>query len=263
MATYKIERGRRPGLPIGRISLIAVVLLLLLSARSIASYAIEIAWWKELGQFHTWLSMLYYSLAPVAAATLLAFGVLWMAHARALKFAGTGLRRAPPLRAHLHAGAAAARLPDRGRRPSTPGPWCASPARAACRPRPPPGTTRSSASRSPSICSTCRSTCMLRGYVLALVIVCILVYWMAARGWQLRYQLPGPARGRASSTPASSGWKAAWNRASCAAPRWCCCWPWRCGSSWAATKWSTTSTASSWWASITWTRTSACRCNGC
>ena len=31
---------------------------------------------------------------------------------------------------------------------------------------------------------------MLRGYVLALVIVCILVYWVAARGWQLRYRLP-------------------------------------------------------------------------
>jgi hypothetical protein len=30
----------------------------------LASYAIEIAWWKELGQFHTWLSMLYYSVAP-------------------------------------------------------------------------------------------------------------------------------------------------------------------------------------------------------
>src|SRR6266702_769173 len=35
--------------------------------------------------------MIYYSLAPVAAATLLAFAVLWIAHARALKFAGTSL----------------------------------------------------------------------------------------------------------------------------------------------------------------------------
>src|SRR6185369_9418113 len=64
---------------------------LLLSARTIASYAIEVQWWKELGQFKTWLSMLYYGLAPVLAATLLAFAVLWIAHARALKFAGTSL----------------------------------------------------------------------------------------------------------------------------------------------------------------------------
>ena len=31
---------------------------------------------------------------------------------------------------------------------------------------------------------------LLRGYLLALVIVCILVYWVAARGWQLRYRMP-------------------------------------------------------------------------
>jgi uncharacterized membrane protein (UPF0182 family) len=30
----------------------------------------------------------------------------------------------------------------------------------------------------------------LRSYVLALVIFCVLVYWITARGWQLRYQLP-------------------------------------------------------------------------
>ena len=30
---------------------------------------------------------------------------------------------------------------------------------------------------------------VLRGYVLALTILCILVYWIAARGWQLRYRI--------------------------------------------------------------------------
>ena len=92
MEPYRIERGHRRSAPIGRVGLIVAIVVLLLSARSIASYAIDIAWWRELGQFRTWLSMLYYSLAPVAAATLLAFAVLWLAHARALKFAGTGLR---------------------------------------------------------------------------------------------------------------------------------------------------------------------------
>src|ERR1039458_1490435 len=86
MSRYQIARGRRGfGSPATRISLFVVLVLLLFSARSIASYAIEIAWWKELGQFRTWLSMLYYSFAPLAAATLAAFGVLWLAHARALK----------------------------------------------------------------------------------------------------------------------------------------------------------------------------------
>ena len=55
-------------------------MFLLFGAHSIASYAIEVRWWKELGQFNTWLSMLYYAAAPVAGATLLAFAALWVAH---------------------------------------------------------------------------------------------------------------------------------------------------------------------------------------
>ena len=74
MPPYQIGRGRRgPGSRATRIAFFIVLGLLLLSARVLASYTIEIEWWKELGQFHTWLSMLYYSLAPVTAATLLAF----------------------------------------------------------------------------------------------------------------------------------------------------------------------------------------------
>src|SRR5580692_8199620 len=90
---YQIEHGRQPRSPkVGRIALVVIVLVLLFGARSMASYAIEIAWWKELGQFRTWMSMLYYSVAPVTLATLVAFLVLWLTHARALKFANTSLR---------------------------------------------------------------------------------------------------------------------------------------------------------------------------
>src|SRR5260370_21921275 len=93
MARYQIEHGRRaPGSRATRIVLLVRLVVLVFSLRSIASYAIEVQWWKELGQFNTWLSMLYYSLAPVAAATLLSFFTLWIAHARALKFARTALR---------------------------------------------------------------------------------------------------------------------------------------------------------------------------
>src|SRR5215471_7328226 len=92
MAKYRIEPGRRaPRSPATRITVIVVAILLLIGARSMASYAIEVKWWEELGQFHTWLNMLYYCLAPLLAATLVAFAALWITHARALKFAGTGL----------------------------------------------------------------------------------------------------------------------------------------------------------------------------
>src|SRR5436309_15628530 len=91
MPRYEIEPNRRWRLPAARISLIVILLLALLGARSAASYTIEIEWWKELGQLRTWWSMLYYGLAPVAVATVLAFAVLWVAHVRALKFARTSL----------------------------------------------------------------------------------------------------------------------------------------------------------------------------
>ena len=71
--------------------LIVAFFLLVSGARFAADYIIEFQWWKEMGQVPTWVEMLIYSAAPVAAATLLAFAVLWLAHARALKFAGTRL----------------------------------------------------------------------------------------------------------------------------------------------------------------------------
>jgi uncharacterized membrane protein (UPF0182 family) len=66
---------------------------LLTSARGISSFAIEWAWWKELGQLDTYISMLGYGTLPVVIAAVVAFVLLWVVHARALKYAGTGLRR--------------------------------------------------------------------------------------------------------------------------------------------------------------------------
>ena len=92
MARYSIEHGRRAHRsPATKITIVVIILLLLAFARTAASYSIEVKWWQELGQFNTWLKMLYYGLAPLAAATVVAFAALFLTHARALKFAGTGL----------------------------------------------------------------------------------------------------------------------------------------------------------------------------
>ena len=48
-----------------------------------------------MNQLRTWFSMLAYSLIPTSVATLIGFVVFWIAHARALKHAGTGLRQYP------------------------------------------------------------------------------------------------------------------------------------------------------------------------
>jgi len=190
MARYQIEPGRRSfRSPATLITLAVILLVLLFGVRSLAAYAIEIQWWKELGQFNTWLSMLYYSVAPVAAATLLAFAALWIAHARALKFAGTSLgehriyTRISGLALLLLAYLISASSIDT---------WT---------------VVRFAGSRGlPAATAGWHDTVfgkplsfylfdlpmygLLRGYVLAVVIFCILLYWIGARAWQLRYRLP-------------------------------------------------------------------------
>jgi uncharacterized protein len=73
--------------------LLAVLLALILrSMSSIANFIIEYNWWKEVGQVETWISMLWYSIAPAAAGALVALIALWVAHARGLHFAGVRRR---------------------------------------------------------------------------------------------------------------------------------------------------------------------------
>lgn len=79
----------------GRITVIVFVVLALLSARWVAGLAIEYQWWKEMQQVETWLQMLSYGVIPAVAATVIAFAAFWVAHARGMKHAGTGLREHP------------------------------------------------------------------------------------------------------------------------------------------------------------------------
>src|SRR5579863_7319473 len=81
--------------PAGKVTLGIVLLVLLFGAGSIAGFVIEFQWWKEMGQVDTWFDMLGYGLAPVTVATLLSFIVLFMAHARGMKFAGASLKESP------------------------------------------------------------------------------------------------------------------------------------------------------------------------
>ena len=188
MPRYQIERGGRSGSSATRITLIVLLLVVLFGARSFATYAIEIAWWKELGQFNTWLSMLSYSVLPVLAATLLAFLVLWMAHARAVRFAGTTLREHG-----LYAKISTAAMLFLGYLVA-----------AACIDT--WTVVRFAGSRGLPAAATAWHDAifgkplafylfdlpffmMIRGYVLALAIVSILVYWAVARAWQLRFRL--------------------------------------------------------------------------
>src|ERR1700693_4828591 len=75
-------------------TLVGMAVLLLIVVRVVTTAAnsvIEYNWWREVGQASTWISMLWYSIAPATAGAVLAFIALWVAHARGLHF--TGVRR--------------------------------------------------------------------------------------------------------------------------------------------------------------------------
>jgi len=76
----------------GCISLVVAAVVIFIAARVVSAWTIDYQWWREMGQLRTWFSMLAYGIIPVSAATLIAFIIFWIAHARALKHAGTGLR---------------------------------------------------------------------------------------------------------------------------------------------------------------------------
>ncbi len=94
MAQYQLPRGRSRPRAL-RITLLVVVVLAFIGARTIASILIDYEWWKELGQVDTWLSMYLYSVGPLTAATLVAFAALCWTHARALRFADARLGEHP------------------------------------------------------------------------------------------------------------------------------------------------------------------------
>jgi hypothetical protein len=62
-------------------------ILVLWGGSAAAGYVIEYNWWKEVGQVDTWVGMLWYSIAPVAVGVVAAFLSLWLANARGLHFA--------------------------------------------------------------------------------------------------------------------------------------------------------------------------------
>src|SRR2546426_10015007 len=103
MPQYQFPRSRPRHRRGARIVLLVVLVLILIGARTIAGTVIDYQWWKEIGQVDTWLAMYLYGVGPLTVATLLAFVVLWIAHARGMKFAGTGLHEHPFYARKLHA----------------------------------------------------------------------------------------------------------------------------------------------------------------
>ncbi|MCL4402072.1 MAG: UPF0182 family protein, partial [Acidobacteria bacterium] len=188
MGPYRLESKQYESPPrrFGLVALLIAGFLLLIGARTIASYIIEYQWWKEMGQLATWLSMLSYSLVPLTAGTLLAFAVVWIAHARAMKFAGARMRDYPLYTKLSTLGMLVLGYLIAASSIDT---WTV--VRYAGSRRLAAGAWRDSVFGRPLsfYLFDLPFYSVLRSYALALIIVCILVYWIAARAWQLRYRI--------------------------------------------------------------------------
>ena len=180
--------------------LIGALVILLLLSRTLASYLIEYEWWKEMGQVPTWLEMLLYRIAPLVASVLITFAVLWVAHARGMKFAGTSLR------GHSLYGViatvamfAVATIAASGAFDS----WTVV-RYFGGRHLPPEATQWKDAVFGLPLrfyLFDLPFYSMLRGFFLTLTVAAALVYWVTARGWQLFRQLP--------EMQATAAWQAA------------------------------------------------------
>src|SRR3954470_13858875 len=96
MVVREFPHPRRASSPVspGVLIVIGLVVVLLLG-RTIAGYIIDYEWWREVGQLSTWTTSILYGTVPQIAAIVLLFGVFWIAHARGMKRAGTGLSEHP------------------------------------------------------------------------------------------------------------------------------------------------------------------------
>ncbi len=172
----------------GCISILIAAAVLLIAARLTSSYAIDYQWWKEMGQVHTWFSMLAYSVIPATAATILGFIIFWIAHARGLNHAGTGMRQNPlyaklaTLGMFLVALVVALSAIDTwtvvryfgGTRGATAASW-----------------------QDPVFSNPLTFYLFelpfysdLLGLILAIAVIAAIIYWVTARGWQLRNSVP-------------------------------------------------------------------------
>jgi len=179
----------RAGRRIPIIAFAVIAFLAFIAVRWGASLLIDYEWWKELGQVHTWIDYYSYQTVPVAIGAILAALVLWIAHGRAVRFSGTNLKDHPLYSKLATLGAlllgwivAEANIDN----------WTIM--RYIGSRSLPPGAN---AWHDPIFNQPLHFYLFdlpfyesLRQYVLVVTIMSIIVYWLCARGWQLRYQFP-------------------------------------------------------------------------
>src|SRR5712692_607735 len=165
--------------------LLALLLALILGlTSSLANFIIQYKWWKEVGQVGTWISMLWYSIAPAAAGALVAFIALWVAHARGLHFAGVRRRDFHLYSRLVSVGLAVVALLFASASIDY---WTIMRFFGSRRVKLPPATWTDPvfSHALPFYMFDLPFYSEVLGFVFVLAILCALVFWATARGWQL------------------------------------------------------------------------------
>jgi uncharacterized membrane protein (UPF0182 family) len=163
--------------------IVAILLLLLFGARSIANFVIDWQWWGEIQQRETWILMLTYRILPVLGAALLVFGTLWLVHARGMKRGGVRMRDFPD---YAKVAALVLAVVSLFFALVTVDSWTIVRFTGGL-------SAVSDGWRDPAFGNPLAFYLfhvpfykMLLRFLLGLVVVSVLVYWLAARGWSLR-----------------------------------------------------------------------------
>ncbi len=173
----------------GLVTFLALAFVFLIGARWLSSLAIEYEWWNEIGQLKTWLDLYVYAVAPLAVATLLAVLLLWTAHSRALRFAGTRLAEH---RVYFWISSALLLFLAFLIASSTLDTWTVVRYAGSHAGPTAPGVFHDAVFGKPLsfYLFDLPFYSGLRSYLFVLVLFAIGVYWLGARLWQLRYNLP-------------------------------------------------------------------------
>jgi uncharacterized protein len=183
------RKDERPLMDSSRLyKLIGLTVLLLIVAGwaipTTATYLIEYNWWKEIGQVNTWVVMLWYSIAPVAAGTIAAAVALWTAHSRGLRFANVRQHDFPlyswlmPVGLTVLAMVAASASIDSGTVMRFIGARGVLPAAGAW-------TDPVFGRPLPFYMFSLPFYSQVLGFIFVVAILCAVVFWATARGWQL------------------------------------------------------------------------------
>ncbi len=166
--------------------LVVGLVLLVASLRSLAWLAIDYAWWTELGQQQTWITLLICRWGPMLLGWLVAFLVLQLAHSRALHFAGAS---PGPWGVYHWAVTAGLALTAFLLTYLTVDPWTV--VRFLGGLQAPTQTWKDPVFHHGLgfYLFTLPFLRMLRTYVIGSAILLLLVYWITARGWQLTQRL--------------------------------------------------------------------------